>query len=175
MATGEITIGIPGAGASNFATTPIPSLVLYRASAEAPLASRSELGFSTLEGRSNWGTSQVSGPNYSARYSWAIAAMLTEDQARQLGALAKWQDGQYKGQSDGKLRLIDELEPLDPEPTPHSRTLLSALNPSWNAAYSYGYGVFDVLLQLPEDWRQQVGRWATGEGARLVTFVAVEL
>lgn len=174
MAVGELTLGLPGATATTFATTPIPALTLRRGSGDS-VSTRSEVGFSALAGRSNWGTPQVSGPAYSTKYQWAVATMLTESQARQLGALAKWQDAAYKARTDGALRLIDEVELLDDEPNPHSRTLLSALTTTWNSGYRYGYGVFPVLLQLPPDWRQQVGRWATGEGARLCTFAVSEL
>lgn len=101
--------------------------------------------------------------------------MLTETEARQLGALAKWQDSTYKAQGNGALRLIDEVELLDDEPNPHSRTLLSALVTPWNSGYRYGYGVFPVAVQLPEDWRAQVGRFTSGSGARLCTFAVIEL
>jgi hypothetical protein len=101
--------------------------------------------------------------------------MATDVEARQLGALARWQDGQFKAKQDGTLRLIDETEYLDDEPTPHSRTLLSALVTPWNSGYRYGYGVFPVKLQLPENWRTQMGRYSSGSQARLVTFICEEL
>ena len=176
MADGDIIIGIPGSGASDFATTPIPSLTLNTWPANAGLPTRSTLGYAELSERSNRGTPVVTGPAYDVTYSWAIAAMLTLDEALQLGALALWQDRQYKAQNDGALRLIDQIEFLDAEPSPHSRTLLQALNPSWNAGYQYGYGVFSIKLQLPPDWRQNIGRWtSTGEGARVVSLQALEL
>lgn len=175
MAVGELTLGIPGNSTTNFATTPIPSIALGRGPAGEALSTRSEVGYSELIGRSNWGTPQVSGPVHNPKYQWAIAAMLTESQARQVGALAKWQDAAYKARTDGALRLIDEAELLDDEPNPHSRTLLTPLVTPWNSGYRYGYGVFPVLIQLPQDWRQQVGQWSTGEAARLCTFVVVEL
>jgi len=171
----KLTLGIPGNSTTNFATTPIPSMVMDRGSADGPLSTRSELGWITVANRSNYGTAQISGPAYAPKYIWAVAAALTEVQARQLGAMARWQDTTYKAQGNGALRLIDEVEYLDDEPNPHSRTLLSALVTPWNGDYRYGYGVFPVVIQLPEDWRTQLGRWSTGGDARLVTFSLVEL
>ncbi|MBE7384362.1 MAG: hypothetical protein F6J95_023485 [Leptolyngbya sp. SIO1E4] len=176
MAEGDLTIGIPGGGASDFAATPVPALTLNLWTRDAGAPMRSELGYAELLGRSNRGTPQISGPAYGITFSWPVAAMLTLDEALQLGALAKWQDSQYKAQNNGALRLVDEIEYLDPEPSPHSRSLLAALNPSWNAGYEYGYGVFTVKLQLPQDWKQNIGRWTdSGELARLATFAITEV
>jgi hypothetical protein len=175
LAVGTLTLGIPGSSATTFATEPIPSLALFRASADGPLAVRSELGYAVVAGRSVWGTAQILGPTHKPKYVWSVAAMMTEGEARQLGSLAKWQSANYRAKIEGALRLIDETELLDDEPNPHSRTLLSSLVTPWNSGYRYGYGVFSVAVQLPEDWRSQVGRWASGSSARLCTFNLVEL
>ena len=139
------------------------------------MSSRSELGYAEVTGRSNRGVAQVSGPAYATTYAWAVATMLTLAESQQIGALAKWQDAAYKAKTNGALRLIDETEYLDPEPNPHSRPLLAALTPTWANTYRYGYGIFEVKLQLPEDWRQQVGVWSSGDYARLCTFSLMEL
>ena len=76
---------------------------------------------------------------------------------------------------DSGLRLIDEIDHVDSEPTPHSRTLLTPISESWNSNYTYGYGVFDAILQLSQDWRQLTGVWSDGEGARTLTFSILEL
>ena len=175
MAAGQLTLGIPGNSTTNFATTPLPSLVLYRSPADSPLATRSPLGYAEVTARSNRGTPQVSGPAYAPTYAWAVAALLTLTEALQLEALSTWQDRAYKAKTDGKLRLIDEVEMLGPEPDPHSHTLLSTITPAWASTYRYGYGVFAIKLQLPEDWKQQVGTWTGGVEARLCTFSLVEL
>ena len=171
----QLRIGIPGPTFSSFTTTVLPSVTLDRSAAGSPLAVRSELGYAEVTGRSLWGTAVISGPAYSPTYSWAVAAMVTLDQALQIGALAKWQDAAYKNQQDGALRLIDETEFLDPEPNPHSRVLLQILTPAWASGYRFGYGIFPVKLQIPEDWKAQVGRWSTGEDARLITFSLIEV
>ncbi|MEO0533232.1 MAG: hypothetical protein AAF215_05130 [Cyanobacteria bacterium P01_A01_bin.123] len=176
MVAGDLTLGIPGAGASDFATTPIPSITLnlWPDDDDAePL--RSESGYAEVEERSSEGTPQIIGPSYEPTYLWTVPVMLTLDEAIQLGALAKWQDAEYKAYRDGALRLIDEIDYLDAEPSPHSRTLLSALNPSWNAGYEYGFGVFKVKLQVPGNWRRIAGRWTdSDEEARRVIFQLVE-
>jgi hypothetical protein len=175
MALGQLTLGIPGASPTTFATTPIPAVVLFRSPAGSPLASRSPLGYAEVAGRSNRGTAQVSGPAYAPTYAWAVATMLTLDEALQLEALAVWQDRAFKAKTDGALRLIDETELLGPEPNPHSRTLLTPITPAWGSGYRYGYGVFAAKLQLDQDWKQQIGVWASGAEARLCTFSLVEL
>jgi len=175
MALGDLRLGIPGPTFSSFTTTALPAVTLNRSPAGSPLALRSELGYAELSGRSNRGTAQIAGPAYPITYAWAVASLVTLDEAMQLGALAKWQDARYKARQDGALRLIDETELLDPEPNPHSRTLLSILTPSWAPTYRTGYGIFAAKLQLPADWKTQVGRWATGEEARLVTFSLLEI
>jgi hypothetical protein len=175
MAIGQLSLGIPGNSTTNFATSPLPAVVLFRSPAATPLAVRSPLGFAEVSGRSNRGTPQVSGPAYSPTYVWSVATMLTLDEALQLEGLATWQDRAYKAKADGALRLIDELELLGPEPSPHSRTLLQAITPPWATSYRYGYGVFPVKLQLPEDWKQQAGVWASGAEARLCTFSLLEV
>lgn len=176
MATGDLRLGIPSTSHfSSFTTSGLPAVTLNRAAAGAPMAVRSELGYAELSGRSNRGTAQISGPAYKPTYTWAVAALVTLDEALQLGSLAKWQDSQFKAKLDGVLRLIDETELLDPEPNPHSRVLLSVLTPTWASGYRYGYGVFPVKLQLPQEWKQQVGRWSTGDEARLVTFSLIEI
>jgi len=175
MALGQLTLGIPGNTATNFATTPLPAVALFRSSPEAPLASRSALGFAEVSGRSNRGTPLVAGPAYAPAYAWAVATMLSLTEALQLEALAGWQDRAYKAKTDGALRLIDETEVLGPEPDPHSRTLLEPLTPLWADTYRYGYGVFAVKLQLPEDWKQQQGVWASGDEVRFCTFSLIEV
>lgn len=175
MAAGELRLGIPGNTFSSFTTTTLPAVTLNRSPAGTPLALRSELGYAELSGRSNRGTAQIAGPAYAPTYTWAVASLVTLDQALQLGSLSKWQDAAFKAKADGALRLIDETELLDPEPNPHSRTLLSILTPTWASTYRYGYGIFPIKLQLPEDWKQQVGRWRTGDEARLVTFSMLEI
>lgn len=176
MAAGNFTVGIPGPGTSDFASLPIPSLLFDLWTPDAGVPVRGEIGYAEVAGRSNNGISQISGVAYDPTFIWPVAAMLTQAQARQLGALARWQDREYKARRDGALRLIDEIDFLDSEPSPHSRSLLSAISESWNAAYVYGYGVFPVKLKLPQDWRQMIGRWVdSGEEARLVTFTLIEL
>lgn len=173
MVFGQLTLGIPGAGASDFATTPIPAIVLGEWPADTP-PTRQEFNYAVLQGRSSYGTPQVDGPAYGITYAWTVAAWLTMPEMLQLGALAKWQDRTYKTPADGKLRLIDEVRELDPEPSPHSRTLLSPLAPDWNAAYQYGFGVFNVKIVLPNDWDAYVGA-ANGVQRRIATFTLEEV
>lgn len=178
MAAGDFTLGIPGTGATDFATTPIPSLLFDRWTRESGPPVRGVIAEQrvAISDRSLNGIAQITGPAYNPKFIWPVAAMMTQAQARQLGAKAGWQDREFKAKRNGALRLIDEIEYLDSEPTPHSRTLLSAISEGWNSSYQYGYGVFDVLIVLPQDSRQLIGRWNdSGEEARLVTFTLLEV
>jgi len=184
MPLDHLSLGIPGNTTTNFAAAPIPMVPLFRSAPEAPLVSRSELGYSVLSGRSNRGVAQISGPASRITYLWAVATKLTKSEKRRVGKLAKWQDWGYKGITNAgvatarqarPLRLIDETEELDGEPSPHSRTLLSNLPDPDDASWVYGYGIFEVKIELPEDWWLQDGLWARGEEARLCTFSLVEL
>lgn len=177
MAAGDFTLGIPGVTSTTFATTPIPALSFADCwTRDAGFPQRGEVGYAEVIGRSTNGIPQIAGVAYKPTYLWTVVALLTQAQARQLGALAKWQDAAYKANTDGALRLIDQMEFIDSEPSPHSRTLLTPIVETFNAAYVYGYGVFPVKLQLPQDWRSLIGRWVdTGLEARQVTFTLLEV
>jgi len=145
---------------------------------------RSEGGYVELEGRSDWGTPQVSGPATLEKHDWAIACHLPISDARRLGAMAKWQDRTYKGlnndgtpkaRGDGRLILEDWIEMVDSEPTPHSRTLLESHSEEWNSSYVYGFAQFSVLLLLPKEHRKQEGTTADGTDLKLITFTMEEL
>jgi hypothetical protein len=150
----QIRIGIPGNSTSNFATADIPVLTLAKAPGGESLSSRSEIGMLLPADRSNAGTLAVNAPTHAIKYQWEFNAVLSEADSLVLGALIAWQ----KANPATGLRLIDEVEYLDPVPV-QSRTLLATLNPTWNATYVYGYGVFSVVLIIGEGWRARFGRW----------------
>ena len=149
--------------------------MLSRSEGGAPLATRSEVGWAAVVGRSNWGTPQIAGPTFTQRYLWAVASLLTATEARQLGALISWQDKRYKSKLDGALRLIDEFQVTGSEESPHSKTLLTTSTETWNASWVYGYPVCSVIIQPNENWLQGVGRSASGHSLYLATFSMIEL
>ena len=176
MAVGQLRLGIPGNTSTNFASSPLTALTLTRSPAGAPLAVVSTVGWATLSDRSNRGTAIITGPSHSFFYSWAISALLTQDEALHLQALAQWQNDKLQKKESGfALRLIDETKFVIPEPSPHSRVLLQSITPPFGNSYRYGYGVFPVKLEIPEDLLSDAGRWASGNEAKLLTFGAVEL
>lgn len=165
----SIVIEIPGV------SPPIPALTID-SFLMGEGYQRSMLNLISVGGYSQYGTPEIQGALTDPRYTWQISAHLTENEALQLDALAKWQDSQYKAKLDGKLQLTDQMEYLPPEASPHSRTLLSALNPSWNAGYEYGYGVFDVAIAIPEQHRTHAGVIVgTTDQVKLVQFGMVEV
>jgi hypothetical protein len=174
MAIGDLTIGIAGATSTTFATSPIPSLRVYRWTADGS-ATRSRLGYAELRQRSINGVAQINGPTHAPKFVWSIATVLTLNEMRQLSNLANYQDDQYKSQADGKLRFIDEIQYLDNFERA-GRTLLSETAEAWNASYKYGYGVFAVKLQLPEEFNTELGLLnSDGSIAHTVTFQVLEV
>lgn len=158
MAQGQITIGIAGATPTTFATTPIPALVLAKVPGGESLSNRIEIGLLTPLERSTRGNLVIGGRDSAVKYAWEFSAILAEAEAMQLGALVQWQ----KDNPTTGLRLIDEVQYLDPVPS-QSRTLLTTLNPSWNGSYVYGYGVFTVLLDMGDEWRSRFANFREGK------------
>jgi hypothetical protein len=168
MAEGQIRIGIAGGTATTFSTSPVPAITLSRVQSGQLLSDRSEISPLTIVGRSNYGTLAVGGPAYSTKYQWALNAVITDADSLVLGGLLEWQ----RANPDEGLRLIDEVQPLDPVDS-QPRTLLSTIAPSWNAGYEYGFGVFSVLLLVEPNWRQRFGR--PSEGLWSINLGAEEL
>jgi len=166
MAQGQITIGIAGNSPTNFATSPVPSLVLAKTT--GVLSNRLPQNPLNVAGRSAYGTLAVDGSAYATKYDWELNAVLTEAELLILDALLGWQsDNPTSG-----LRLIDEVEYLRPAAT-QTRTLLTTLNPAWNTGLSYGYAVYRVILTVGDDWKERLGRFR--EGKQSVTLGAEEL
>ena len=164
MALGEITIGIPDGTASGFATTPVSSLTIKSrmTNRTKPRGKRPSV---RLLNTSMNGTSQIGGESYAARFLWTINCVLSDEDAFHLNKLANWQADTYQNQSDGKLRLIDETKLIDEyERAVNGRALLTNLTDPDNGTFIRGYGIFNVLLQIPEDF-----------GANFDTFQAVEV
>lgn len=173
MAQGELTIGIPGAGASDFASSPITSLTITQTPQKGP-PTRGKPPAVSVRSESINGTSAIGGRASAAKFIWTINCILSFDDARKLTTLADWQSDQYQNSNDGVLRLIDETKYINNfERQVWGRSLLAQIDESWNSAYKYGYGVFGVLLQLPEDFEAYFGNITTGESS--LTFTIVEV
>lgn len=167
MPFGELKLQIPGV------SPPIAPLVLRDFNGDFGFPRRSRIGFASAIGVSNWGTTAIAGPAYTYKYFWQCAFNLSPEDKLHLRALANWQDRTYKAIEDGALLLTDELHELDPEPSPHSKTILSGTSQSWagGTGYVYGYGQFLVKLEPGEDFEQRIN-WI---GSEVLTFRLVEL
>jgi hypothetical protein len=171
MAFGEIRIGLPGAGASDFATSTLGTLTLYRAGDDVPLSSRAPLGLNQAGNPTTRGTTPIFGPDYVPKYLWTLAPWLTLDEALHLQALVL-----YQKSAKSSLRLIDEVDRIVIDPAYNSRTLLSELTPSWSATRRTGFGIFAAHVTLEGEWSQYLGLWGDdGSQARSATFSAVEV
>ncbi len=165
MAEGDITIRIPGV------SPPIPEVVINCFPEGEDHYEVTPNGLTEVVDRSAYGTAQING----ALNDWSgltVLAKIPEDDALRLGAIARWSSREYLANRDGHLELDFELEYVDPEPSPHSRTLIQTLTTSYS--YEYGYPRYDVSLTLPPNFRQRSGNIA-GTIYNLVQFAATEV
>ena len=90
-------------------------------------------------------------------YQWAIAADFTESENQLFDALVGFQAGRYSAFLNGALTLVDQFELLAPETGTYSRTLFSSQTSSVGAAWTTGYGQFNVLAVLPDGTFEPAG------------------
>jgi len=167
VADGNLTLGIPGASTTDFATTPLPALLIGEwLDSQLPVRSPAT-GALTVAGYSNWGTANITGPAHGVRYSWAVATVLEQASARHLFRLWDWQQTNRTA-----LRLLDEIEPLD---VPGTRPLLTTETEPYGTGLTYGFAAFAVWLELPEDWRTHLGVFTDGPQAKQVSFTLLEV
>ena len=165
MAEGDITIRIPGG------SPPIPEVVLNCFPKGEDHYEITPNGLAEVVGRSAVGTAEING----TLKKWndtTILAALPEDDALALEAMAIWSSAQYESGSDGHLEMDWELEYIAPEPSPHSRTLVSTLTTSYG--YEYGYPRYDIGLILPAGFRKRIGN-VSGTIYSLVQFAVREV
>ena len=167
MPFGEFKLQIPGV------SPPIEPLVLRDFNGDFGWPRRSRVGISVASTPSNLGVTPITGPAYNYKYVWSCAFNLSPENRRHLKALANWQDRTVKAKQDGALLLTDELHELDPEPSPHSKTIASGTSQAWSggSGYVYGYGQFLVKLEPGDDFEQRIN-WI---GSEVLTFRLVEL
>lgn len=169
----RLRLGIPGIGATDFATIPpLVELAVWDPGSGIPV--RRPIGRTALSDRSNAGTPVINGPSYATKYGWDVVAVCTEAEARRLEAFAELQSQNQRLKIDYPLRLIDETSYLPPEESPHSKTLLQTLQETWSASWVYGYGVFPVQLSIPDGFAVPAGVWG-GVAYYKVGFAVDEL
>jgi hypothetical protein len=163
MARWQLTIEGIGSG--------IPALVIDEFDDDG--YARSQLGWQTLSEFTADADAVIAGPTAAPRYVWNIAALLPKAKVLQLEAIALWANSQYRLQQAPVIQFIDEIEEVPPEATP-SKTLLadSEVVTSWG--WTYGFGVFNVKLEIPETHKFHTGALADDD-QKLVTFTVLEL
>lgn len=166
MAYRDLTLGIGDGTATGFSTSIVPPVVL-RGWTDYPIRSLYKL--KKLSGFSLAGTPLITGEQYGPRYIWGVKKEMSKELCRQLMILFD-----YQQRTENNLRLIDEVEHLDPELAPHSRTLLEELTEPSAAGYVYGFGVFNVWLDLPDEFRTDYGKTASGVDLKTVKFTMAE-
>ena len=175
MAENDFRIGIPGAGASDFATTPVAALNITKTPQKGPPPRGPINIIQAGDTPSLNGIDILTGPSVAPKFLWTPTALLTSTQARQLTRLFGWQQSQFRNQADGKLRLIDETRFIDDyERQVHGRTLLAQFDEADNAAQKYGYGVFNVVILLDPEFLQPSGA-LLGDDTDTITFTLREV
>lgn len=114
-------------------------------------------------------TAVMTGTKVGARYLWSITAQMSKTDALRLGAMIRMV---MKGQS--YVYLKDEVREVDPETSPHSKTILGSPTAAGYASMVYGYGKFAVVPQRGEGSFKTIGK--SGDlYTDLVQFSLVEL
>lgn len=166
MAEGDITIRIPGA------SPPIPEVVINCFPEGEDHYSIEPQGLAEVAERSVEGTPVITAP-LGDWNNLTVLAKIPEEDALRLGAIARWSSREYKARRDGHLEMDFELEYVDPEPSPHSRALISTLTTPYG--YEYGYPRYEVNLILPTDYRRRDGNNGAGTIYNLVQFAVTEV
>lgn len=166
MAEGQITLRVPGA------VVPIPEVVIDCYLAADEFYSRELQGLAAVTSRSAVGTAQITGSLFTAE-AITVLGMVTEAQALDLGAMALWSSGEYQANRDGHLEMDYEVEYVEPQPSPHPKTLIQILTTPYG--YQYGYPRLNVALTLPADYRKRRGVNRGGVLYSIVQFAAVEV
>lgn len=81
--------------------------------------------------------------NLRDRLVWNVAAVMSEADARKLGALFRWQQDRLLAGLDARLTWTDEIYHADPQSTP-TRTFVANLTSE--DGQTYGYPVVDCIL-----------------------------
>ncbi|MEO1208302.1 MAG: hypothetical protein AAFX78_02050 [Cyanobacteria bacterium J06638_20] len=140
VAAEQITISqAPGSSPS------IPSVMLESFGENPPV--RAEAYRVQLDGLTASRKGIFTGEQGTRIYSWELTCDLGEEDFLRLGELIRWQQIELLAKRDGRLNLTDEFNYLDPEPPPHSATLVSGSEVTFRGgAVETGYGIYKVFL-----------------------------
>lgn len=138
MAAGEITIWAP------VANGPTPGPVTLMTFGDRDGYQRSTFGQQVYEQHTPFGTAVVSGAYWRPKYTYAFAFTEQDVVYRGLRKLMLWQQMEVAARRAGRLSLRDEAWEFEPEPPPHS---LSLLNPTADAdTWVRGFGTIPSVL-----------------------------
>lgn len=98
-------------------------------------------------------TAVLTGVKTSARYTWTISAQMKNEDALRLGAMIR-----KVLKASSYLHLKDEVRPLDPETSPHPKTLIGTPTAAGYASLVYGYGKFAVVPSRSEGSFKTIGK-----------------
>jgi hypothetical protein len=166
MATNEIKIGLQGLTATTFDVGP-PPLVTLNKWQEYP--TMSPITQSIVNGYSFDGSGIIEGPAHTTKYTWSFEVNLDSLLANDLYTLWQWQQD-----NNLPLRMTDEVNLLPAAPTPIRPLVQTFLKNYGSPPWTYGYGAFDVWLNLPSNWNQFFGNRSGSGQQRIVNFTVIE-
>ncbi len=137
--------------------------------------SRSEISKKTFDSFTLNQNALIAGP-VGYRYIWAMAPFFLESDALQLRKLVRLQNRRWDAGQDGYLLWTDEVEYLDPEASPHSKTILLGSQVTDSEGFVYGFGQFKVQVDFPDSSLEHIGAdVATGDPLKRLRFVVTEI
>jgi hypothetical protein len=117
-----------------------------------------------VERHNRAGRPVITGPSYGYRYIWTLGLILSDLDCLRLERFERAQ------QARGGLIFDDEVTYVCPEPSPHSRSLISGSQISVSDAIS-GFGSFSVWIYLPENGGSTP--WGKAEANMVSTSVVI--
>lgn len=143
MADKEIRIWAP---VPNGATPTEAVLVTF---ADASNYQRWRFGWQAYEGHTPFGTAIVSGAYRRPKHRYRLLFTEQDDVYRQVCDLMLWQQMERAARRPGQLSLSDECLDFEPEPAPHSKTLLTTKTNA--TGWVYGKGTINSVLVTQPD------------------------
>lgn len=142
MADGEIRVWAPNPNG------PTPAEAILRTFGDGTGYQRSTFGWQQYEAHSPSGTAIVSGVAYRPKYTYTLAFTEQDPAYLQLRKLMLWQQMERSARREGRLSFRDECWAFEPEPPPHSLTLLAPITTTADA-WVAGKGTIPSVLIRP--------------------------
>lgn len=126
---------------------PTPTEAILITFADAGNYQRETFGWQTYESHTPFGTAIVSGAYRRPKHKYTLAFTEQDPVYFQIKKLMLWQQMERAARREGRLSLRDECWDFEPEPPPHSKTLLTTNTDA--AGWVWGKGTINSVLVTP--------------------------